>query len=303
MTWINFNRLAVGYSDGSIALWSIRPNILISRHLIHHCEIIEMASGYPTLPYLVASEPIGGYTKLVDLRSPSCETTEAPALAVTTTPNTLAWSEHLKGFYALSPSSNALNTVVGFLHHAYFPLVRRTFTGDHFVTCLSAGKTHPFMLVGAADGALWAMNPQFEIIQLLHGRRQATDRIKVFQHEHRAKENFAQGSPGAERGASRILHGFKMERNRHKVDVRATAKKGKKKKKEEFIDDDDDDEAAPGPGDPTRGVVYEPLTRITAVEWNPNEGYGCWAAASMASGLVKVMDLGLDRPDADEDMN
>lgn len=294
MTWVNFNRVAIGYSDGSIALWSIYPNCLLSRHPAHHSSIVDMVSGYPTMPYLIASIPIGGYFKLMDLRSPSYETTEVPSLAISTTSNTLSWSEHLKGFFALSPSSGVLNTTVGFMHHAHFPIVRRAYACDSFVTSSSVGRTHPFLLVGSTDGSLGALNPQFEIIQLKDGRREVSNRIRVFQHEHRAREHFGTGSPAAERGASRILHGFKPEKNRH--DTKGSAKKTKKKKQDvDGIEDDDaDNDETSGPVDPSRGISYEPLTRITAVEWNPNEGYGCWAAAAMGSGLVKVMDLGLD---------
>ena len=302
MTWVNFNRLAIGYSDGSIALWSIYPNCLLSRHPVHHSDVIGMTSGYPTMPYLIASMPIGGFYKLTDLRSPSYETTEVPSLAITTTPSLLSWSEHLKGFFALAPSSNALNTTVGFMHHAHFPIIRRAYACDSFVTCLSVGRTHPFLLVGAADGSLGALNSQFEVMQLLRGRRQATDRIRVFQHEHRPREHFEEtGSPAAQRGVSRILHGFKPEKNRHsKADPRGSTKKPKKNKTEDGDEDEDVgfDEASASV-DPSKGILHEPLTRITAVEWNPNEGYGCWAAAAMGSGLVKVMDLGLDMPEGE----
>jgi transcription factor C subunit 6 len=34
------------------------------------------------------------------------------------------------------------------------------------------------------------------------------------------------------------------------------------------------------------------LTRISAVAWNPNVEFSWWAAAAMASGLVRIMDLG-----------
>jgi transcription factor C subunit 6 len=302
MTWVNFNRLVVGYSDGSIALWSVHPNRLLSRHPVHHSSIIGMASGYPTLPYLIATTPIGGDVKLTDLRSPSCETTEVPCLSVLTTPNLLSWSEHLLGFFTLYPSSNVLNTTVGFMHHAYFPITRRAYYADSFVTAISVGRTHPFLLVGTADGSLGALNTQCEIFQLLRGRRGVSDRIRIFQHEHRPREHFdADNSPAAERGASRILHGFYPQKNRHaNADGRGSGRKRRKKEEDDYEEEEEaNNEETIGPVDPSRGIVYEALTRIAAVEWNPNEGYGCWAAAAMGSGLVKVMDLGLDRPEDD----
>lgn len=308
MAWVTINRLAVGYSDGSIALWSIHPCTVLSRQLIHHSSIIDMASGYPTLPYLVASVPMGGHVKLCDIRNPSCETTEFPTLSVSTTPNLISWSHHLKGFFAMMPSSNVLSTMVGFMHHAYFPIPRRTFASDSFTTCLAVGRTHPFLLVGSADGSLAALNPQFDLFQVLQGRREPSDRIRIFQHEHRPAEHFSQhpSSAAAQRGVSRIIHGFRPEKNRKaKVDGKRGAKtpapkKKRGKKDDDAVDEDgDDSDEAGGAVDPTRVIIHEPQTRITTVQWNPNEAYGCWAAAAMGSGLVKVMDLGLDREDGD----
>lgn len=287
MTWVTFNRLAVGYSDGSIALWSVHPKHLLSRHPVHHSEVVNIASGYPTMPYIIASNPIGGNTKLFDLQAPSYETSEVQTVMVCTQPNMIAYSDHLLGFFTLYPSSSSLNTIVGFLHHSQFPIFRRVFTGECFVTCLSVGRTHPFLLIGASDGSLWAVNPQ---VELFSSRREPSDRLRVFQHEHRPRNLFPAGSPAAQRGASRIIQGFGIVKNRNKVDARPV--KGKKPKSDAQAANDDDETA--GLADPLRAVVHEPLTRISAVEWNPNEGYGCWAAVAMASGLLRIIDLGLE---------
>lgn len=287
MTWITFNRIAIGYSDGSIGLWSIHPRQLLSRLPLHHTEVVDMASGYPTMPYLLSSIPIGGNVKLIDLASPSYETTEVQTTVISVQPNLLAYSDHLLGFFTMAPSGSPLNTTVGFMHHAHFPQVRRLFTGECFVTCLAVGRTHPFLLVGASDGALWAMNPQ---VELFSGKREPSDRLKVFQHEHRPKGLFAEDSPAKQRGASRVLHGFKKDKMRMQTDVKLPGKgKGKKPGPKKGAGGDDE-------ADPTRGVVHEPLTRITVVDWNPNGEYGCWAAAATASGLVRVIDLGLEVP-------
>lgn len=281
MTWINSNRLSVGYTDGSIALWSIFPKRLLSRHAIHHNHVMDMASAYPTFPYLVSSSPVGGPPKLIDLRSPSYETTESVTASLQTSSGIMSYSEHLLGFFFPLPSSNALSTVIGFAHHAYYPVSRRICTPDSFVTCLSAGCTHPYLLIGTLDGSLWSLNPQGELFAV---RYEVSDRIRVFQHEHRSAGLFAKGEPGSERGASRILQGFKKEKNPNPrnefIAAKKTAKKGKGK--------------VPSGPDTSKEVIHEPLTRLTAVQWNPNRGFGCWAAAAMASGLVRIMDIGLE---------
>lgn len=77
------------------------------------------------------------------------------------------------------------------------------------------------------------------------------------------------------------------------------AKAGLRKVGDDGIEKDD----ANAPGDPTKGVLDEPLSRITAIEWNPNEGWGSWAAVALGSGLVKIMDLGLDRKSTSNEAN
>lgn len=284
MAWINCNRLSVGYTDGSITLWSIFPKRLLSRHPVYHNHVMDMASAYPTFPYLISSSPVGGQPKLIDLRAPAYEVTESGTQSVNTASGVTSWSDHLLGFYSPLPSSNALNTVVGFSHHAFYPVSRRIATPDSFVTCLSAGRTHPYLLLGTLDGSLWSLNPQNELFSV---RYEISDRIRVFQHEHRSAGLFKEGEPGSERGAARILQGFRKEKNPnprtefHKaLAAKKTAKKGKAKTGESATISKD--------------VIHESLTRMTAVEWNPNPAYGCWAAVAMASGLVRVMDLGLE---------
>ncbi|KAH6949963.1 hypothetical protein DER45DRAFT_87871 [Fusarium avenaceum] len=296
-TWINFNRLVVGYTDGSIAIWSLRPHRLLSRHPVHHNIVVDLVSGYPAMPYLIASTPVGGTVKLLDLRAPSFESTEVQNLIVGTQPNLLGYSDHLLGFYSMYPSAGVLNTHVGFMHHSQFPVARRVFTGESFPSCLAVGRTHPYLLIGSLDGSLWAINPQ---VELFTTRREPTDRIRIFHHEHRPAKLFPDGSPAAARGVSRVATGFILERSLTKHSThKPPVKKGKKPKKKETDTAVGDDEEEDGGAimDPTRAIIYEPLTRITVAEWNPNEEYGCWAAVAMGSGLVRIMDLGLAEPE------
>ncbi|KAL7792102.1 WD40-repeat-containing domain protein [Trichoderma ceciliae] len=299
MTWVNCNRVAVGYSDGSIALWSIHPQCLLSRHPVHHNDIIDMASGYPTMPTIIASIPVGGTARVIDLQAPSYETTEAQRPLVHTQPGLLAYSDHLLGFLSIYPSASALNTIIGLLHHAHFPVCRRVFTGDSFLTCLAVGRLHPFLLIGATDGSLWCLNSQTEIFI---NRHESTDKIRVLQHEHRPGHLFPPDSPAAARGACRILHGFAVDRNRNsKPEAKPAAKKGKKlraKEPTEGAEEGEGEEEYDDAGDltdPSRATLHEALTRITAIEWNPNRDHGCWAAVAMGSGLVRVIDLGLEK--------
>lgn len=108
------------------------------------------------------------------------------------------------------------------------------------------------------------------------------------------------------RGASRVVQGFEVEKNRNpKNETQPATKKGKAVKRKKSTAaavenaDDDEDEVLRS-SDASRAALHEPLTRVTAMEWNPNDGYGCWAAAAMGSGLVRIMDLGIENKDDDE---
>ena len=294
MTWVNVNRIAAGYSDGSVALWSVSPTRLLSRTPVHHGQVVDIASGYPTMPLLIASTPVGGAIKLIDLGSPSYETTEFQAPMINTQPGLLAYNDHMRGFFSIYPSARSINTVLGFMHHANFPLFRTVFTGECFPSCIAVGTMHPYLLIGLVDGSLLCLNPQTE---LFSGRFDPTFRIRLFQHEHRSAQFHPMDSPAAVRGASRIVHGFVAEKNRNpKPEVKTTTKKSKGPRKSAAAEDEDEADKAAN-SDPKRAALQDAGTRISAIAWNPNDGYGCWAAAAMASGLVRVMDLGISTPD------
>ncbi|KAK0642027.1 hypothetical protein B0T16DRAFT_431603 [Cercophora newfieldiana] len=311
LTWVNANRIALGHSDGTITLWSIFPQRMLQRINVHSNYVIDICSGYPSNPYLVASIPVGGCATLTDLCQPSSELTYFPVPAISFQPNMLCWNELMQGFMALYPSSTP-TTTVAFLHHRYFCQARSTITGPNSVTCVSAGATHPFILVGSADGSVYACNA---LQKLFRQKGEPLQKLKIFEHEYRPLDSQpAEGTNehGHLRGAARILQGFLPEVNddprtekRKEIDRKkrlAMAKKkeaGKKKgKAKKGVDPEDevveDREAEIDDRLASRAITHEPLTRITTIAWNPNVRFSCWAACAMGSGLVKVMDLGVE---------
>jgi transcription factor C subunit 6 len=132
-------------------------------------------------------------------------------------------------------------------------------------------------------------------------------KIKLFEHEYRPAKLFTTPSDNSTaapvsdiRGAARIVQGWPMVPNVSDSQPLPDGKKMKKsrdKKSQETQDLDiegdeerqEDDVWTPGV-EPQ--VIHEPFTRITVVAWNPNNDFGSWAAMAMASGLVRVADLG-----------
>ncbi|KAK4188443.1 hypothetical protein QBC35DRAFT_195702 [Podospora australis] len=319
LTWVNINRIALGHTDGSITLWSVYPRALLQRHSAHTTYVIDIASAYPSNPHLVASIPVGGCATLTDLSQPSSEFTYFPVPAISFQPNLLCWNEAMQGFMALYPSSTP-NTTIAFLHHRFFCQARSICTGPNTLTCVSSGTTHPFILVGCADGSVFSCNA---LQKLFKQKGEPLRKIKLFEHEYRPIENAGdeEDTPTLPRlrGATRILQGYlpevnddprsekrkEMDRKKRLAKKKAGGKRRGRPKKNPVpeaeaaaaaaaqAEEEEDLEAELQEKLASRVVIHEPLTRVTAVAWNPNVNFSCWAACAMASGLIKIMDLGV----------
>lgn len=77
--------------------------------------------------------------------------------------------------------------------------------------CVASGRTHPFTLVGCADGSLWVFNP---MRVLLRTKGDALQKLQILQHEFRPPGKYSQAAAGGDvRGVARILQGFTPEFN------------------------------------------------------------------------------------------
>ena len=333
------------------------PNRLLQRHQVHGGQIVDLSSGYPSRPFAVASRSMSGPQTLVDLSRPTTDFTEQGVSAYTIQQpgvdgsgsgsgggGLMAWSDHLLGFVDVWPSgkmvgSGGRGATLGFSHVEHFARMRHVVDLSAGPTCVTIGTTHPFLLVGAADGSLVCLNPLSRLFRPKN-ERVAARKIRVFQHDYSpapaakkskgsAGDELSSGSkpspppPSPQRGAARIVHGFAPEVNEHnksetmrrvmaglrgrksgklkgpKARERLARRLGKRSGATAASAAMDDDGGGNATGHSTTKVelaIFEPLTRITAVAWNPNAEYGCWAAAATASGLLKVMDLGDETP-------
>lgn len=322
--WVGINRIVTGHNDGSIALWSLYPTLCLFRHAAHHSHVLHMATGYPSQPYLVASHPVSGLSALIDLSTPSAKVTTTTNPAITPQQSMLEWCDHLQGFISSLPSSKPLNTAVGLFHSRTFSTTpRKVLEGDALLSAISVGVHHPFVLVALLDGSVWSCNPMNRTFLPRHAS--PGWKLKVFQHEHVPRARFTSSDPihpqprdegiQSSRGVSRILQGFKATVNQgYKalefaatgtntgIKSRRKARLAKPKKKpgqqgeadapDEGAGADDGDEGGMY-ADPSKLVAQEPLSRIIVMSWNPNLEFSTWAAFGMASGLVRVQNLGV----------
>ncbi|KAL2758935.1 hypothetical protein ACRALDRAFT_1080555 [Sodiomyces alcalophilus JCM 7366] len=332
-SWAGVNRIATGHSDGTVALWSLAPRCCLARHAAHNTHVIHIASAYPSHPHLVASTPVSGLMTLLDLLDPGSETTCQTNPSTVTQSNLLQWCDHLQGFFSLTASSSPLNTTVSFVHsRAFATTMRKVIDGDAAPTALAVGFHHPFLLVALLDGSVWACNPMNRIFAPRH--YPPGHKVKILEHEHvpatrlqtvpvLAEKNGVGTTAAAAattahkppfRGVSRILQGFEATLNhgpRALVHMGQAQKKSKGTRRRSRHKSTDKGSGrgnaarnAAGDGnreeefglysDPTKVILQEPLSRTTAMAWNPNIDFACWAGMAMASGLVRVLDLGVD---------
>ncbi|KAI1799569.1 WD40 repeat-like protein [Daldinia bambusicola] len=308
-SWLNINRIVVGLSDGSVTVWSISPCQQLQRHPVHSSPIMDIVSGYPSKPFLIATMPMGGVFTLTDLNRPTAEKTYHGNPLVSLQPNVLAWSDQLRGFASIWPTSFPGTSTVSFVQSRVFPLSRHICTVEGQTSCLAFGTCHPFLLVGSSDGSVWALNVMRKVLS----HREKTHKLKIFQHEYAAPPP-PEAMNGSEdqiqhRGGCRILHGFLPQLNSHPLGTRiakesrvkrargekkAANKKSKKPEDEVVFEDPADSDEDYFTMVPAPIVVHESQTRITALSWNPNAEFSWWAAAAMGSGLVRIMDLGIE---------
>lgn len=324
-SWAGVNRIVTGHSDGTVALWSLSPRCCLVRHAAHSTHVIHVASAYPSHPHVVASTPVSGFLTLIDLLDPASESTCQTNPSTVTQSNLLQWCDHLQGFFSLTASSSPLNTTVSFVHsRAFAATMRKVMDGDAAPTALAAGYHHPFLLVALLDGSVWACNPMNRIFAPRH--YPPGQKVKILEHEHvpatrllPAEKNDAGSAAAAAttfRGVSRILQGFGATLNhgaRALMHMDQSQKKSKStrrrtRNKSTTAEKGNGGGAAEGSGagdgngeeefglysDPTKIILREPLSRTTAMAWNPNIDFACWAGMAMASGLVRVLDLGVD---------
>lgn len=322
LCWLSSQNLAASCANGFVCVWDLAailsPSPSTSQppqapsshatansnprpwfyHPLHTSYIYALTSGYPSRPQMIFTTSIDGHTRVTDLRHPTVDTATTSRTRVTLPP--ILWSDH---------TQSLVSTDESFLLKLN-PL-RRFYSGSAFgrceglVTCLSGGVCQPAVLAGCTDGRVWCVNPVRRIGGRSRGDGAGTWRGCWFEHTWRRGIPGPEISAAMERGTDgdamdvdqdgnagatqekndreeklrdplvRIVDGFKLERA---STGNAPMEKGKKK-------------AVLGGNTIT---IHEEKTAITKVAWNPNLRFGTWAAAGMASGLVRIENLAVD---------
>ncbi|CAK7219881.1 hypothetical protein SBRCBS47491_004001 [Sporothrix bragantina] len=291
LSWVGVNRIVVGYNDGSVALWSIRPQVVVLRLPAHAAAVQDICSAYPSMPYLVASRPVEGFLRLIDLRRPSSEHTFHPSPIASIKGDLLDWSEHMQGFASAVPFNSPLNNSLDFMHYRHFPLPRKFFatSRESPPTCMAIGKVHPFALIGTADGKVWIAN----LPEIVFPSQDSIENAQlVLSSEFRPPPAPVAASGSGMGQETTLLGGVMYSTWANSTQHSARPSRGKAAASRP-VSDNSDDENDQEAGEGSLGIViHEGLTAVTSVAWHPNHDLGTWAAIGFASGLVLVKNLG-----------
>lgn len=189
--------------------------------------------------------------------------------------------------------------------------------GDSEVLCVAVGRLHPTVLVGFADGTLLAVNP---FRRFINTRVKAMLQQRVWKHEwarqqlnttssHSGEDTIGHEQAGppnvsAEETSGRDQHvqasvapGEQNEQHRdgrpdrisritegYKIEAVTLAPIKTPRSSKDAKDTESGSHAV-------YSTIYDAETGIRQVVWNPNEGWGGWAASGMGSGLVRIENL------------
>ncbi|KAJ5287570.1 hypothetical protein N7478_003256 [Penicillium angulare] len=258
LAWLSPSDIAVGCSDGFVAVWSIIPSSVPEPrpyfyHPIHTSYILNMTSAYPTNPHLLSTISVDGETRLWSLLEPQGDNT--------TTFRVRLASSHL----SYSPVLQAVCSSDENEYARIMP-VRR------FFVTLTPGKVnstvsamapcsfwHPSLLYGGTGGEVVATNP---MRRMLYGKE------PLWQHTWFTHE-WISGSDANSPGVSRFYDGFRAESP-------GVMKGGESR-----------------PMGLSLTTIYDEGTHVTSLAWNSNRQCAAWGSASLGCGLLRVEDLAI----------
>jgi transcription factor C subunit 6 len=313
--WLSGHTLAVATAAGTVGIWSLhRPGTLRAPDVENHnprpwfyqqladTYILTISSGWPSNPQFLSISTADGFARLFDLRSPNADTTAS--IRGRTLCLTQAWHEHTQSFVMPDEHYILRHTPIRrYYHNLYSMRLENT------ITRVATSPVHPGVLIGGVDGDIQASNP----IMRITNYKTIPWQQKWFVHEWRGPmsrmlvqptngedvamtdsgetadndDNIPGLQPGEpansakkvpqevlEQPLVRITEGYKA------LQTGIAQTKASLNKK----------------GNPEVGrsiSIFEELTAVTALAWNPNLKTGTWSVAGMASGLLRVEDVGI----------
>ena len=300
LTWISSTRIAAGCANGCIAVWDI-PQAIESdssntRPVIYSAiattYILSVETCYPSRPNVLLAASMAGIVTMTNLsrsgQSLVSQGSTVPGVRTRMILPLLVWHD----FSQTAVHAEDNGSIKGSTLRRFFANISLA-RAKSSATSIASSPCHPFLLIGCADGEVFATNPLSRIVD---AGRSETWQQAWFTHEWRHPQ--AQTST-----EEQLVSTEEMLTNRGTstdADDPATESNGMSRfvegMKAEFValagDRSGGDKQNRHKGT-TFTTVFEEKSAVTAVAWNPNLHVGGWAAAGMGDGLLRVEDISI----------
>lgn len=334
LTWLSADLLVAGCSDGHVAIWSMTKCLQAQRialdatgqssssvpfwyHSLHSTYIISVAAHQPYPGEYITTNGVDGKVRLTSIRNPYSDSAYGSRERHLMPP--LVYSPHILGIYEIDETDGLRARPL-----RHMPVSRAVGRAPAQVLCIDAGKVHPTLLFGCADGNAILTNP----MRRMYIRRLTDERVEAwqqtwFRHEfvptNRSQptdyttslQRDLQGTSyiRPRPGTSRFLESFKLEavslmrniqpikddnskkRQDPEAGVEAASFSSPEKKKKKTKQRRQQEEENIVGFEDVQVAIFEEEQAVTCLCWNPNIQTGGWAAAGMANGLIRVEDL------------
>ena len=301
LQWLSGSSFAVGTAAGTMGIWTLtRPGTLSttqpggSSHRpwfykqIGDTYVLTLLSGWPSNPQFISASTADGFARLYDIRSPEADTVASVRGRVLVV--TQAWHEHTQSF--IMPDEHYIlkhNPIRRFIHNIY------SARAESSIVRVAASPVHPGVLVGGANGTVFATNPVGRLVNtkvvpwqqnwFVHEWRPPLDQMVVKPPVQDTEMEDADAQEAAGPSASKVhasvlsepmvrfTEGYKA--TQPGIAFSVTSKKKPENENSTLI------------------TIFEEQSAISALAWNPNLMFGTWAVAGMNSGLLRVEDIGV----------
>lgn len=303
--WLSGSTIAVGTAAGALAVWTLSRSETFSSSTtrpfspkpwfyqqLADTYILTLSSGWPSQPQFISITTADGFARLYDLRAPNADRTAS--IRSRNLCLAQAWHEQTQTF--IMPDEHYTlkhNPIRRFSHNLY------SMRADSSIMRVAASPIHPCILIGGADGRVEAGNPIGRITNYKTIPWQQT----WFMHEWRGPVGtlvaklpsddveMSEGGPVGERNTSAISDAGNVSRSMLDQPLVRITEGYKAYQPGIAYSANTKKTVNPEVG---KGItVYETKSAISSLAWNPNLKAGTWAAAGMASGLLRVEDIGV----------
>ena len=297
VTWLSTTTIAAGCANGCVAIWDIPSSLTTSPeqteikprawfyHNFHPTYILRIVSCWPSRPQMLITASMDGYHRLTDLREPDMDFLLSNRTRVGH--ESAIWHDQTQGVIFVDEN------------YAFRSMPLRRFFASVFqarahaaVTVMASSLLHPFVLGGCTSGEVISYNP---VRRVLYSKADVYVQT-WFKHEWRRGRNSPSAQPVQQPDGPQADDTTNQPSTRESSETSPLSQpmsritEGYKLEKPKGLD-------MKGLENSDQGVVYTTIFErecaITALSWNPNLEYAGWAAAGMASGLVRIEDIAL----------